>query len=176
MSNSIVPVTTTKSIDGVRQHTIFLTDSVGPFGMMELPRILGDVFIVPNLAWSRSTMTDVESWDRVRASVRSDWEKVGGCSDRYSRATHPENRLVQVWTTSEDSENWTDHGHAGIDGRFPDRIPSSWLQGLEEGDHLVVVTDKYMFGLTLRQSAYRYRSFGPFEKVLDRVNKDYVKS
>lgn len=132
--------------------------------------IEGEIFIIPNLAKSPSSY-----WGQERFSEYVE-QVVKYASDVMDIRTHDlsEDRMVEVWTTSEDSDNWSDHGHPRIEGRFPDRFPAKWLEGLTEGDVLVLVGKNQRYFLVCNQTSYRYQRFGTFEEVLDRVNKDYV--
>lgn len=132
--------------------------------------IEGNVFIVPNLAMSESNYMGHKYYDP--------WveEKIADASEIIDMRTHDltQDRFIQIWTCSPESENWSDHGHPQIHGHFPDRIPAKWLEGLTEGDVLVLVGKNQRYFLVCNQTSYRYQRFGTFEEVLDRVNKDYV--
>ncbi len=130
----------------------------------------GEIFIIPNLSKSPSSY-----WGQDRFNEYVD-QVVRHASEVMDLRTHDlsADRMVEVWTTSEESDNWSDHGHPKIEGRFPDRFPAKWLEGLNEDDVLVLVGKKQRYFLVCRQTTHRYRRFGTFQEVLTKVNKDYV--
>lgn len=74
---------------------------------------------------------------------------------------------VQVWFTSDESENWTDHSHPRIPNRIPNNLPIELFEGKVEGDTVTFDHDDLTIELVLNQSDYRYRRFGQFEEVLE---------
>lgn len=90
-------------------------------------------------------------------------------------------KIVQIWTVSPErpeenreswSENWANHGMPKcISERFrwPSHFPASLLPK-QEGE-TVVLTDAYgeTYEITARQLEYRYRHFGSFQEVLEKV-------
>ena len=155
------------------QTIVSLTDKTDQSG---IPVIAGDLFIVPNIAYSKSSMVDKESWAELTTSIQKRWLQFGGTQSQYEVAVPDTARFVRIWMTSEESENWVDHLHPQVEGRMTECVPSNWLEGLEDGDRLIISTDKYVFVLTMNQGKYRYRSHGDFVKVLETVNKDYVRT
>jgi hypothetical protein len=95
--------------------------------------------------------------------------------------------LVQVWATGPEVDNWSCHGwlpefldneeinsigELSIE-RFPDYLPVSLFIGMKEGDNVMINTKPeeslkkgLKITLKLAQLKYRYRNWGPFEKVL----------
>lgn len=108
--------------------------------------------------------------------------------------------LVQIWITTDKSKDFTSNLPAIKDEfgvyhfiRLSPYIPFSLIKDVKEGDTItlnlpadVFVDDipagdyiaeyKSMirFTLTAVQDKYRYRGFGPFEKALDIVTRNYV--
>lgn len=116
----------------------------------------GDTFIIPN-----------------KAHVDEAINELFGVS--------PFESSVEIWTTSKKSENWQCHqvpanfskekAKAFTDPRlregfFINRIPSSLLRGLKEGDILEIFSGKFSIVTRLKQLGYRYQQYGPFQEVL----------
>jgi hypothetical protein len=93
---------------------------------------------------------------------------------------------VQIWWTDGEeeslppgtkySENWSDHGveidgtwHRG--GWFPSYVPAYLFAGKKEGDTVEFEYDNIKFKVVLRQLAYRYKRFGPFEDAFNYATK-----
>ena len=76
--------------------------------------------------------------------------------------------LVQLWWSSEDSDNVTAHrgaGHAIVS----EYVPVSWIADLKEGESKELQFKGGTVTVVANQLDYRYRSFGKFEEVLARV-------
>jgi len=170
---------TVSLLPGVREeghevvYNLVLGHSENTREMVEtFPTVKGDIFIVPNLAMSPSNYFGQARYN--------EWlnEKVEETKNLFDMRTHDltEDRMIQVWVTNSDSENWSDHGCNALPGRFPSYIPAKWLEGLKEGDVLAIVANGVKIALRCRQTPYRYGRFGTFEEVFERVNKDYVKA
>jgi hypothetical protein len=121
----------------------------------------GSLFVIPNnLVFAADVAKYVqEDWARRLA-----WAGVDAS---------PEDRLVQVWWTNKDCDNWRSHKwdlHPEIFGNIPDHIPVRIFDGKKEGDKVA-----FLFGgnveveVELRQLDYRYRWCGPFEQALSRL-------
>ena len=90
---------------------------------------------------------------------------------------------IQIWVTGGGlGDNWCDHGMNSDevkklqfgkykDGLFPPFIPYSFFKDKKEGDHVYLQVEgtDIIFDLTCNQSDYRYRNYGKFENVLERV-------
>ena len=86
----------------------------------------------------------------------------------------PSEKLVEVWVTGPESDNYGAHGFTNSKGestRFPVSLPASMLAGKREGDQLVIENEHGRFELTCRQRTHRYRNHGTFEDVYDYVTR-----
>ncbi len=138
--------------------------------------IKADIFIVPN-----------EAMDFQDFGHNKEWlaEKL---KKHLGIMPSEDEKLVQVWITSEKSDNWDHPGslqeELGIEynllddsrenrlmGYFPSRLPESILSGKREGDIIRLRHKTYDVDieLTCKQQEYRYRNFGAFEEVLKYV-------
>jgi hypothetical protein len=123
--------------------------------------IRGNIFIVPNRA------CQLEDWfaQSTRDSFRKSLSNLG---------LKPEGKLVQVWYTSQDCENWTSHRWPenpeffGAHG-LPERLPESLLEGVKEGDEISLHFGEKTLRLTATQKSYRYARFGTFEETFELV-------
>ena len=123
--------------------------------------IYGSIFIVPNRA------STLEDWFALstRDSFRKSLSNLG---------LKPEGKLVQVWYASGECENWTSHlwpenpEFFGAHG-LPNRLPEHLLEGVKEGDEVVLTFGEKELRLTATQKNYRYRRFGTFEEAFERV-------
>jgi hypothetical protein len=88
--------------------------------------------------------------------------------------------LVQVWFLDPKQENpvgghsnLNDHGYFLADDcvlyKFPSYIPLSLIKRLKEGDKFEFEGSHGKFTVTVSQSKWRYRRYGQFEEVLDRL-------
>jgi len=135
----------------------------------------GDIFIVPNGAVSIN--------GKNKILVPSSAQRILNDAAQCGIAVDGLEPLVQVWATSEESDNWADHGHpagpefyrgasSGFRG-IPTFLPARVLEG-KEGEVLELPFDpdgsqsepRYLLRLTRRQLPYRYRRFGTFENTL----------
>jgi len=91
-------------------------------------------------------------------------------------------KVVQIWTTSEDVDSWNNHGapdpileimgfHEGPRTYFPEYWPASVFAGLKEGETVTINGDKFNITLTTAQTKYRYKRFGTFEDVFDMMTR-----
>ena len=99
---------------------------------------------------------------------------------------HKDEQFVQVWMTGEGCDNWYDDFH---DFRV-EHLPLSFFDGKKEGDTVEFDSETSSWGgwkgkgkgghltpekchvvLTLNQSGCRYRRFGNFETVLNRLKE-----
>ena len=104
---------------------------------------------------------------------------VGSAMDVYNRRletagfdirfTSPDEKVVQTWTTNEESDNWADHGPDERTGlsRWPSCFPARWFNGMKEGDkkYLLLQNGKELV-LELNQLQHRYARFGRFEEAM----------
>ena len=97
--------------------------------------------------------------------------------------------LIQVWVYGSGSENWSCHGWPGQlhkekrwsdlsdaefeerqSDKFPTMIPAQYLKGVKEGETVkFAMEDGRKFALTANQLQNRYRRFGRFEEVLEKL-------
>ena len=123
--------------------------------------IYGNIFIVPNRAGN------LEDWlaQSTRESFKISLENIG---------LKPEGKLVQVWYTSQDCDNWTSH-HWDSNPEFfgahglPTRLPEQVLEGVKEGDEIVLHFGGKELRLTAAQKSHRYARFGTFEETFKQV-------
>lgn len=121
-----------------------------------------DMFIVPNLE-------DIVNED----TINKEYTLAGQHNTLVSRyQIDPSltliegDRPVQIWFTSEDSENWSDHGSPlpGV-GNFIAFLPERVLKGMNDGDSITIDAAGHTVIAKANQSDYRYRNFGTFEEV-----------
>lgn len=111
---------------------------------------VGKMFIVPNAIYSAA------------------WEKVSNRKASFIQDENINLPVVEIWVTGENSDNWGCHGFSNHEvGWFPYALPVSLLENLKEGDTISIKLDGEEFHLTAEQLSFRYRSFGPFEDVLE---------
>ena len=79
------------------------------------------------------------------------------------------NGKVQVWATNDANENWCDHGYDAFGERFPSRLDPEIFHGKSEGDIVEFTVGKTTCKLKLAQTEFRYRNFGNFEDVLEKL-------
>jgi len=130
--------------------------------------VTGDIFIVPNTA---PRLGEVLS-EFARSAITADLAECG---------LKPAGRLVEVWYTSPDCGNWTDHVwdlHPEFTGgredggvSSPGRLPEHVLWGVKEGDEIVLNFSGKELRLTAKQLNYRYRRFGKFEEVFEKLTR-----
>ena len=124
--------------------------------------IHGNIFIVPN-----------------RAHTLEDWLAPESTLDNFQKALSnvglsPEGKLIQVWYVSDECDNWSSHrweDHPEFFGShgLPNHLPEHLLEGVKEGDELVLNFGDKELRLTAAQSDYRYRNFGTFEEAFKQV-------
>jgi hypothetical protein len=124
--------------------------------------ISGNVFIIPNMLFKPSSESEfhVEQFNR---STKPRIEKVVG------RSVSEDEVYVQVWAydPNDNNSNWADHSWPGKEiTRFPQYLPLKELEGLKEGETIVLNSENFEISLTANQLGTRYRSFGRFEEVL----------
>ncbi len=124
--------------------------------------ISGNVFIIPNMLFKPSSESEfhVEQFNR---STKPRIEKVVG------RSVSEDEVYVQVWAydPNDNNSNWADHSWPGKEiTRFPHYLPLKELEGLKEGETIVLNSENFEISLTANQLGTRYRSFGRFEEVL----------
>lgn len=131
--------------------------------------VKGEIFIIPN----RIAKSDVNEYLTKHLNRKNEFlglpEVMVG------------EKLIQVWFTDEESENWTSHGKmiSGIEysedvkekwfqSLWPGYLKKEMLEGLKEGDKLTLnLKNGVVVELTTNQEGYRYRNFGKFEEVLE---------
>ena len=124
--------------------------------------VFGDVFIIPNGLMSKDNI--LGDWTQFCVQKQTDWLDCG-----LRVPTLIDHEFIQIWTCGSESDNWHDHGCKAVGGAWPQYFPKAWFMGLMEGDTLVLKGIGVEYHLTLSQSQYRYKHFGPFEKVLANV-------
>lgn len=122
--------------------------------------IHGNIFIVPNRA------SRLEDWlaQSTRESFKISLSNIG---------LKPEGKLVQVWYTSQDCDNWTSHKwseNPEFFGGLPRHLPEHLLEGVKEGDEIVLHFGEKELRLTAAQKAHRYARFGTFEETFKQVS------
>ena len=134
----------------------------------ETKKIVGDVFIIPNINGTFEKCPDFaqESAQRRLTSLGLDLQ------------FEPDDTIVETWCCNSGSDNWHCHGlkpERGATlsvGSFPTYFPARIFKGKKEGDTVTIHSTvlNMDFELTLNQLAYRYRRFGPFEEALAYVS------
>ena len=121
-----------------------------------------EMFIIPNSIY-REEGSDYNYWWK---GIDTKYENYFG--KEFSEKEKGNRRLVQIWTCSEDSDNWTDHGCPIDNHVFPGWLPSWLIRDMKEGDTIEIDLPKFnaVLRLTAAQLKYRYRRFGTFENVL----------
>lgn len=134
----------------------------------EVKTINGEFFIIPNSASSYSGRDTEDLWDRAQEKHMA----------RFGYIPEKGEKFIQIWavTPEDEDSNWESHYWefaklTGIEGdRFPMYLPYNVIQDLKEGDILELHReDGYVFKIRANQLKYRYRRFGRFEEVLDRL-------
>ena len=141
--------------------------------------VKGDIFIIPNAA------EKIKSFDPVSSNwVREKLKKQLGIE------IQPEEKLIQVWIKSPESDNWGD-AYGGFQktanvpfdeedesrenklmGYFTPFLPLRYLQNKKEGDTIELTSPAYggvKIELTCKQIGNRYERFGRFEEALEFV-------
>ena len=159
--------------------------------------IEADVFVVPNPAFRPYKELDFGSAKFVnelavqlagKLSALNSHLKYG---DKINVLPAMEDKYIEVWiaTRGDDQSNWSCHGIDQLDHKwFPEveRLPASLFAGKKEGDVVtfsmpiirkdldddgedIIIKKWQKVSLCLKQRDYRYRGFGNFEEVLERV-------
>ena len=138
--------------------------------------IKGEVFIIPNKT--------VRGFDfLLKEKVKNEMETIFS-----SHIEHFDNeKFVEIWCmTPEDAEsNWACHGFEEEDSKklssnwpvvnrfneklMVNRLPYSLLKNKKEGDVITFSFENVVFELTCSQLKHRYKTYGKFEEVLERV-------
>lgn len=125
-----------------------------------------DVFVVPNRAKRAEFYAHYpEQWVDFIEGINNYWRRFG-----VDLGITEDTRLVQVWWTSADCENWQDHNHK-VFGFVPGYLPLEMLDGMVDGDTRTIETNQGTIILTANQGDYRYRNFGSFDAVVRRVTQ-----
>lgn len=167
--------------------------------MQAMEKVVGDLFIVPNVLKKIGQTELYTNLYKVNSSV---WQQ------RYSIYTidqkfvipqpqlvtpHPDDYWVEVWATSQfndeyatsldndkmRSHDWYARGHP-ILGTFPQYLPLSLLDRMKENDILRLLfhypqTQKNVYvELHCAQEAYKYCFYGKFHDVLAKLEQDTV--
>jgi hypothetical protein len=123
----------------------------------------GDVFIIPNNFY-------VPNEEDGRLKDYKAWSNELGCEMNQP--------WVQVWATNDESDNWTDGFYhkelaqpelTGFRPYFPHHLPLSMFAGKKEGDKVSFKLFGADITLKLNQGSYRYKRFGRFEEVLEKL-------
>jgi hypothetical protein len=161
--------------------------------------INGEIFVIPNCSISASIeqpKRNFQFWgrlERVWQSLCYGSHKIVDSDKNFY-----DESWIQVWycTPGSDNSNWYDHlidGYQELEGWQPccQYLPKSLFEGHKEGDVITfelpierrwhrslksdpemksrIEMDEIVVSLTLAQTKYRYRNFGPFEEVLKHV-------
>lgn len=147
--------------------------------------VKGEVFIIPNPT------------DTLKNFCSPEWiaEK---CKRMLGVEAKPEDELLQIWICSEKCDNWSctfggfqselgskfptlveswkkskeEQKETRLLGYFPEYVPKSLFEGKKEGDVVTFTCPEYdnvEIALTLNQLGYRYKRFGRFEEVFEKV-------
>lgn len=158
------------------------------------------LFIVPNPAFqlspfkekdfSENTPEEVEKARRLNLSIEdvdTGYNFIEKIKDFFGEEyIKPYETFTQVWIAdmpdvedNDDESNYVD-GYCKKEWNVPFRrfnqdFPSKWLEGLNEGDSFYLETKdndgkEIAFKITALQENYRYRKFGRFEEVFQKVN------
>lgn len=109
-----------------------------------------EIFVVPNSAWTLNTGYDWERWAEKCPNVSG------------------EEKMVQLWWSSEDADNVTAHKGPGYE-IVSEFVPASWVSDLKEGESKVLTFNGGTVTVKANQSGSRYRGFGNFEDVVAMV-------
>ena len=133
------------------------------------------VFVIPNSMVCKYSESDTY-WSNIKRRVNAAFDKLGIIDQIRDNDV-----LVQIWTTSDGSDNWSDHGlpeeiqeKLGVKygDTLPDMLPLRWFNGLQEGESTTIYmsnenTDNMcIVTLTCDQIHHRYGGFGPFQNVI----------
>jgi hypothetical protein len=123
----------------------------------------GTFFIVPNAPF---TLAD-DIAESTKDSILRTFENVG--------VTVEENeKLLEVWYTSSSCDNWTSHPWGenpeffGSNG-LPQHLPQHLLEGIKEGEELTLQWGEKVITVRAAQLGSRYRRFGSFDHVVQRL-------
>lgn len=147
--------------------------------------IEGRIFIVPNVPFTKKEI----GWDNT-----SKWYEWAGRTqellNKFEGRILVEEPMIEVWAGNELCDNFAAHmvdyakmiGVVDLkasyldvvdqarDEKFPTHLPYSLLKGLKEGDTLRLERKNgVVFELKASQSTTRYRRFGNFEEVLEKL-------
>ena len=125
-----------------------------------------EMFIIPNSIYREEGSEYDYWWKGIDAKFEKYFGKEFAERDRGNR------KLVQIWICSDDgSDNWTDHGCPIDNESFPGWLPSWLIRDMKEGDTIEIDLPKFnaVLKLTAAQLKYRYKGFGKFEDVLERI-------
>lgn len=146
--------------------------------------IVGECFIIPNapatkqeLFWSEETE---EKKEEKFKSFMQKWV--------HNKIQVPtDSTYIEVWCVTPDKKgsnwgsgfemvsanNWdkdlNSEENENLGEQFPKYLPLCLIKDLKEGDKIVFPTKWGLVELTMRQLAYRYRRFGKFEEVLQKL-------
>jgi len=134
----------------------------------ETKKVVGDVFIIPNINGKFNECPDFskESIQRRLTSLGLDLQ------------FEPDDTIVETWCCNNESDNWHCHGLKINEettlpvGTFPSDFPARIFKGKKEGDTVTIHSTvlNVDFELTLNQLSYRYRRFGRVEEALAYVS------
>lgn len=138
---------------------------------MEKKIYKADMFIIPNqITVEEKEIKDIIHswwWDRYEKRMSHLFGKEVAEKDKGRR------RLVQVWITSPECENWSDHVNNPVDKeiRFPGNLPLWMVGNMKEGETIKIDLPEYnaTLELTAQQLKYRYKDYGTFDNVLKQL-------
>lgn len=125
-----------------------------------------EMFIIPNAISVEKKGDDKNPfWDAMNKKMKIYF------GDKAAKRDLGKRRMIQVWITSKESDNWADHGCPVDGGYFISNLPTWMIGKMKEGDTITVDLPNHNAILKLKaaQLKYRYARFGAFEKVLEQL-------
>lgn len=125
--------------------------------------VSGTFFIVPNMPIALSDDIAESTKDSIRHSLAN-----------LGIDVEVGEKLLEVWYTSSSCDNWTSHHWAenpeffGSNG-LPGHLPRHLLENVKEGDVVTLQWGEKMIRVQAAQLEHRYRRFGSFEHVVQRL-------
>lgn len=126
-----------------------------------------EMFIIPNGIRTERGHKSCE--DMFWKSIDKKMEIYFG--EKAMKKNHGSRRMVQIWITSSESDNWADKKCPIDGGYFIPNLPTWMIGKMKEGDTIEVDLPNHgaVLRLTAAQKKYRYERFGNFEDVLKQL-------
>lgn len=124
-----------------------------------------EMFIIPNAISVEENDNRSLFWDIMNEKMKTYF------GDDAAKRDLGKRRMVQVWITSEESDNWADHGCPIDGGYFISHLPTWMIGEMKEGNTIYIDLPNHDAVLKLKaaQLKYRYKRFGTFESVLKQL-------